>query len=73
VDEWDSNSDNGGVARLARDQPGGTMSTPFQISLAPNQLLQAINPGPSLKRAVNSASSTSILAGQPIPTWNEKS
>jgi hypothetical protein len=26
------------------DQPGGTMSTPFQISLAPNQLLQAINP-----------------------------
>jgi hypothetical protein len=44
VDEWDSNSDNGGVARLARDQPGGTMSTPFQISLAPNQLLQAINP-----------------------------
>jgi hypothetical protein len=26
------------------DQPGGAMSTPFQISLAPDQLWQAINP-----------------------------
>jgi hypothetical protein len=26
------------------DQPGDTMSTPFQISLAPEQLWQAINP-----------------------------
>jgi hypothetical protein len=44
VDWCDPNSDNGGVAHLASDQPGGTMSTPFQISLAPNQLMQAINP-----------------------------
>jgi hypothetical protein len=38
------NGDNGGVARLASDQPGATMSTPFQISLAPDQLWQLINP-----------------------------
>src|SRR3984885_13389860 len=30
--------------RRGPDQPGGTMSTPFQISLAPDQLMQAINP-----------------------------
>jgi hypothetical protein len=36
--------DNGGVARLASDQSGDIMSTPFQISLAPDQLWQAINP-----------------------------
>jgi hypothetical protein len=44
VDEWGSNGDNGGVAWLASDQPGDIMSTPFQISLAPDQLLQTINP-----------------------------
>jgi hypothetical protein len=44
VDEWGSNSDNGGVARLASNQSGDIMSTPFQISLAPDQLLQTINP-----------------------------
>jgi hypothetical protein len=32
------------IAHLASDQPGDTMSTPFQISLAPDQLWQAINP-----------------------------
>jgi hypothetical protein len=44
VDEWGPNGDNVGVARLASDQPGDIMSTPFQISLAPDQLWQAINP-----------------------------
>jgi hypothetical protein len=42
VDEWGSNGEN--VALLPSDQPGDTMSTPFQISLAPDQLWQAINP-----------------------------
>jgi hypothetical protein len=44
VDEWGSNRDNGGVSQLASNQSGDIMSTPFQISLAPDQLLQTINP-----------------------------
>ena len=38
------------------------MSTPFQISLAPDQLGRRSIPGPSISRALNSASSTSISA-----------
>jgi hypothetical protein len=44
VDEPDPSGDNGGVALLQSDHSGDIMSTPFQISLAPDQLWQAINP-----------------------------